>query len=454
MTSNVKNEKENIYSLKGFDKVFKFTLAQTFKNKAYIISFVSFVIMMALMGPIQYFSAKSSSNAAKSVSDYKVSDPVAKKAIVADASGLGLGADDFKFDELGYKNIDVSVEDVMSQDTTFDSIADSLGKEDMIIIIAVAQTGYQVNVIRADESDIPSDEMDTVSGYVQAQISDIKIAKSGISDEDVQLVQKGVYTNGVMSETEYNSSVSNEMSKSKLFSVLMIYSIVIMIVSTMSASYIVASVTEEKTSKLVEGLLVSVRPMALLLGKICGMMVYIISILICGFTASKISNFAIKAAFGVDVTQGVSQFDFGALFEFGAVGLVLILVSVLIVYMAFGGFSGMMGSACTKTEDVQSATGTVMGLVMTGYFGAMFAAGFDHPIVNSLACIIPPFSFYTNTVYYLAGRITLPYFALSMAIQIIVVVVILVLCAKTYRRLILNDSTKPKLIEILRALKN
>lgn len=87
MTSNVKNEKENIYSLKGFDKVFKFTLAQTFKNKAYIISFVSFVIMMALMGPIQYFSAKSSSNAAKSVSDYKVSDPVAKKAIVADASG-------------------------------------------------------------------------------------------------------------------------------------------------------------------------------------------------------------------------------------------------------------------------------------------------------------------------------------------------------------------------------
>ena len=63
MTSNAKNEKENIYSLKGFDKVFKFTLAQTFKNKAYIVSLVMFILVMSLMGPIQYFSSKSKPHA-------------------------------------------------------------------------------------------------------------------------------------------------------------------------------------------------------------------------------------------------------------------------------------------------------------------------------------------------------------------------------------------------------
>jgi hypothetical protein len=43
---------------------------------------------------------------------------------------------------------------------------------------------------------------------------------------------------------------------------------------------------------------------------------------------------------------------------------------------------------------------------------------------------------------------------LSFAIQIVVVIAILLLCAKTYRRLILSGNTKPKLINVLRALKN
>ena len=79
--SNAVNEKENIYSLKGFSKVFKFTLTQTFKNKAYIISLVVFVLTMSLMGPIQYFSAKSSMSASESLLSNKVKDAATMNAL-------------------------------------------------------------------------------------------------------------------------------------------------------------------------------------------------------------------------------------------------------------------------------------------------------------------------------------------------------------------------------------
>lgn len=454
MKSNAKKDKENIYSLKGFDKVFKFTLAQTFKNRAYIVSLIMFVILMALMGPIQYFSSRTGQNGAEAMSKKKIDEPVAANMTVIDATALSLNVDDLKLNDLGYENVNTTVISAAQIDFDFSEKLNTLAKDEIVTVISIEQTGYNVSVIQGNESDVPVEELDVVSDYISERVEEIKIEKSSVSEEEVNLLKNGVYTNSVMSEADYRETVSNELSRGKLMGLSMIYCILIMIVSTMSSSYIISSVTEEKTSKLVESLLVSVRPMALLLGKICGMLIYIITILVLGFGSSKVSSFIIKNCFGVDMSSGLSSTDFGALLRFGVGGTLLIFISILIAYIAFGGFSGMMGSACTKTEDVQSATGTVMGLVMFGYMGAVMAAAMDLPIVNTLATLIPPFSFYTSTVYYLAGRINLPMFLLSFAIQIVVVIAILLLCAKTYRRLILSGNTKPKLINVLRALKN
>lgn len=452
MKSNATKEKENIYSLKGFDKVFKFTLTQTFKNKAYIVSLVMMIIMMAIMGPIQYFSSRTGEKMDNA--EFSISEPAAKKITVADASGLSLTADDLNIKDIGYEEADISVENAFSADYDAAGKMNSLGKTDIFVLIGMGQTGYTVSAVQADDSDIPTEELDKLSNYLNDKVTDLKIEKSGLSEDDVKLVQNGVYTTGVMSESEYISEKANEMTNSRFSGLSSMFGILIMIVSTLSASYIIASVTEEKTSKLVESLLVSVRPMALLMGKICGMLVYIMSILVLGLASSKISNFVVGRIVGAEIQGGMSQFDFSILFNFGAVGIILLFASVIIAYIAFGSFSGMMGSACTKTEDVQSATGTVMGMVMLGYIGSTIIMIMDNQLITTLACFIPPFSLFTNTVYYLGGKISLPMFALSFVVQIFIIIVLLVICAKTYRRLILNGSSKPKLIDIFRAMKN
>ena len=453
--STARNEKENIYSLKGFDKVFKFTLKQTFKNKAYIVSLVMFILIMSLMGPIQYFSMKSGMDAGNSVESDMIEKPVSEKIIIYDATNLNLDVKGLRLKDIGLEKIDIEIISGVPGDVNPEASGalEALGKKEILVNVSIEPEGYKVSAIRADDSEVPVSEVDSISSYISGRVNDIKIASSGVREDDVKLIQKGIYTKDPVSEEDYLVETSNAISNDKMRSLMLIYSILIMIVSTMSASYIIASVTEEKTSKLVEGLLVSVRPMALLMGKICGMMVYIITVLVCGFIGSQISRIVMKTAFGIDITSGAAQFDFSMLFKFGIGGLLVIIVSIILAYLAFGGLSGMMGSACTKTEDVQSATGSVMMIVMGGYLAATIIPGMNSDKAVAISSLVPPLSFYTAPVYFLTERISLPFFALSVAIQVFLVVAIMVICAKTYRRLILNDSSKPKLAEILKALK-
>ncbi len=448
-------EKENIYSLKGFDKVFNFTLKQTFKNKAYIVSLVMFILIMTLMGPIQYFSMKSGMDAGNSMESDVIDKPVLEKLIIYDGTNLSLDNRNLKLKDIGLEKIDTEIITAFAgeADPGSSEKAAGLGKKDVLVEIGIEPEGYMVSVIKSDDSEVPVKEIDSIASHISGRVNDIKIEISGVAEDDVKLIQNGVYTKGPVSEEDYRVETSSVMSNNKMRSLLLIYSILIMIVSTMSASYIIASVTEEKTSKLVEGLLVSVRPMALLMGKICGMLVYIITVLVCGFIGSQISRIVMKSVMGIDITTGEAQFDFSMLFKFGIRGLIIILFAIIIAYLAFGGLSGMMGSACTKTEDVQAASGTVMMVVMGGYLASSVVSGINTDIVVTIATLVPPLSFYTAPVYYLAGRISLPFFALAMAIQILIVLTIMIVCAKTYRKLILNDSSKPKLVEILRALK-
>ena len=140
--------------------------------------------------------------------------------------------------------------------------------------------------------------------------------------------------------------------------------------------------------------------------------------------------------------------------KFGIKGLILMLISVIFSFIAFGLLSALFGSACNKTEDIQSATGSVMTVIMVGYMAACFVPLFEKPMLLTVASVIPPVSFFLMPITYLSGRASLLVYLLAMGIQAAIIVVITVLCAKTYRSLVLNDSSKPKFKDILASLKH
>ena len=62
----MKKSSNNIYSCTGLAKVFSFTLSQTFKNRAYRVSYIMFIVLMMVMGPINQLGMSAGMGAAHS----------------------------------------------------------------------------------------------------------------------------------------------------------------------------------------------------------------------------------------------------------------------------------------------------------------------------------------------------------------------------------------------------
>ena len=459
--SRVMNSRENIYSLKGFDKVFKFTMKQTFKNKGYRASFIIFVLVMTFMGPIQYVGQRAGQGAAEEGFGFDPSSAAADNIYIYDNTQTLSGAKDVKALYESESKSDESEKEGLTEKSIHIGenaadikSADDLKDKDVMVVIDVDKEGYKVSGIVAKDSKVKVDELDSISEIVKESFDKKRLENANLDKDSVSVLSRGVETSGVKAESDYLAEENKNVAKMNYMFYMLGFSMIVFIVVSMSTSFIITSVTEEKQSKLVESLLVSVRPMALLMGKVCGMLSYVVLLLVAGVIGSNLSNMVMKNAFGISKEEfGGRGFDFSIFKDFGITGGIALLVSIILAFLLFGMISGLFGSTCNKTEDIQNATGNVMTISMLCYFAAIAVGAMDKDIVNMLASIIPPFSFFVAPVSYVTGRIELPILLVSYVLQIILVVLVIRLSARSYRNLLLSDSGTPKFATILKSSK-
>ena len=458
------NKRENIYSLEGFSKVFRFTMSQTFKNKGYLVSFVAFVLVMSLMGPIQYLGQHFGESSAEESISYNPSNVSIDKLYIVNSVSPELTIDDvqdlYNVDSEDEENDGLTKDKIEIKSVADDAdegeqaVLDSLGKKEAAIFIASSETGFKISGILSKDSEVEVDDIDGATEVVKDTFEKVRLEKCDVSDEDVEMIFKGIDTSSVVEESDYISEENKSISRLNYMFYMLGYSMIVFVVISMSTSYILTSVTEEKQSKLVESLLVSVRPMALLMGKICGMMSYVVLLLGAGVIGSNISNQVMKNVFNISESEFSNRgFNFSIFKDFGVTGAVALLLSIVLAFLAFGIIAGLFGSTCNKTEDIQDATGNVMMVSMLSYFAAIGIGAVDNEVANVIAAVVPPFSFFTAPVSYVTGRIGIAVLIFSYVLQIAVIFGILRLSAKSYRNLLLSDSTTPKLKTIFKSAK-
>ena len=449
------NSRENIYSLTGFGKVFRFTLQQTLKNKGFLVSAILMILMMAFMKPLMYAFAGSGSSTAASMSA-TLRDIDAEKMCIYNGTPVEISLGDMVTDtstpeDKGLKPENLSfVENGM---ISVDTLADELGARDILIVISTSEKGYKVNGIISDSSEVDIRSLDKATEYVQKIFDDVRKKKLGLDDESLKALSGGVSTGGVLTEADYKLEQEKTMGKNEYSGVMIAFVLIVLVVASLSSSYIVAAVNEEKSSKLAESLLVSVRPMALLLGKIIAMLSFVFGTILIGVSLSMVVEKIMVSVFKVDfsnVSQG-STFNMAIFTSYGVVAFIVLVVELMLALCSFGVLSGILGSACSKTEDQQSATTVVMMMSMIGYIAGMYGGLNDNLI--TIFSLVPPISYFTAPVAYIGGRIGIEILLTSFAIQIVLLVALVMLAAKTYRVLLLSDSSRPKLSSILAATK-
>ncbi len=449
------NTGENIYSLKGGMKVFVFTLQQTFKNKGYITSLIIFVIMFALMGPIQCLSQNAGANAAKATMEIHPDEFVTESLTVLKKTTVTMEESDFEElvsmnDGAGIRKENIRV--LSGMEATAEDLTKELEDTSILLIVTLSNEGYVLDSVVSDTTQIRIKELSDIAKYCEDVFDNKRMESADLSDADLQKIFRGVDFDDVMTQKDYFEEATKELDTMDFLESSLAFAIIVLIASSLSTSYIITSVTEEKQSKLAESLMVSVRPMALLVGKIMAMLCYILAVMLLSLLSSGISNYVMRNVLGFDYVVS-SGMDFTFILSWDPKALFILMFSIVLNFMFFSFLSGIFGSACSKQEDLQIATSSVMSISLIAYLGAMFISMADITTVNAIASIIPPFSFIIAPVAYLADRISLAVFSVSLLIQIAMVIIIVMLSAKIYRKLLLNDSIKPRFKEILQMIK-
>ena len=309
---------------------------------------------------------------------------------------------------------------------------------------------------------VPLMQLTNGHGSVEPDVPAI-VEEDGLTDAQRDILSAGitVITDDIAApdETHVDDELDEADDSMDGFWVQYGYAIVVMMLCMMSTAFLLRAVVEEKESKLVELLMVSVSPLALLGGKILAVMLYVAALLLLVLLGMGGSVLLTGLLFGPGTgTAALSAVlpyltggDGGIL---RAVGTVLVvLVSLLLAYLTLSIVGGIAGACCSNMEDVGSANGAVLLIVMGGYLVSCVVGVVPSHGLAVFASLCPILSLYCAPVQWAAGNVSLAVLLASWVLQLVVIAALMLLCARVYRELIVHRGSRVKLKQLLKMAK-
>lgn len=281
----------------------------------------------------------------------------------------------------------------------------------------------------------PSPEITALVGEaVRAYETNSALTELGVAPEEFAGSMGSVAVTPVDVSADPEDS---EQSLEELVTVLMALAgiVLLMFAIILFAANIGSRVTEEKSSRVVELILASVRPMDFLTGKILGNVIF-------GFACTAV--LVIVGAVAVALSGIVDAFPFDWTI------VPVLLVSFILGMIFFGALYAAAGAMVQRTEDLQTTQGPIMILI----FATLYVPAFGWSAVDAtwmqILGWIPPISIGAAPLQYAAGNMSLVEFGLSMLIMAAATAGAIWLVARIYRAAILNNGQKMTWMKALR----
>ena len=314
--------------------------------------------------------------------------------------------------------------------------------------------GFDISGYCGENGDVSKADVVTLNNVLEKALEKARLTALGVESESAEMIGRTAVTR-VQTVKDYQEG-SRQMDTGSQMFINLFYSYFVLILGTLSMSYIFQLCMEEKISKLVESLMVSVSPTALLVGKLLAVTCFIfvgIGLVITGLT---ISYFIAKqmgdVSFIKDFFVKTFSFDMSAL-HLNIGTILLVVICVLTAYSICASFSGIVGSCCSKSEDTQHASLAVVLFILTGYMITNFVPLAESDAATTFFCLFPLSCIFMALPSYVSGAITLPVLICALLIQIATAVLLARTAGAVYRMMILYRGGFPKMKQLIRMLK-
>lgn len=431
--------KQNDSALRGTKKVFVFTFVQFAKNKANLITLIFLLILSLASVPVMTLLSGGEIDMGE--------QPGVDAVYLQNQTELPLAAED------------LAGRDPYFENTKFLDAAEgsrpTLQDDQLLITVSEQENSYQVEVTRATDLVLTENDLSRAEDLAAAAVRSSQLKGFGLSEEQAKTAVGPLQTSvGSISDYRQDQGPSWEVQ----YGVQLFYSIVVIIVSIFSVTYIIRTVVEEKASKLVELLMVSVKPLALIVGKILAAMAYVFGtfvLLLLGFGVSYfVSGFFMDVS---DFGSAISGVDLSSGFlNLGVDTVLVVLISLILGYLTFSIIAGLSGTGCSSTDDIQSAATLSTLLIMAGYMASIFIStmGGGGAGITVFSSLCPILSVFCAPVNYMTGAIPFWMLLVSWLIQAAVVALLALFCAKIYSSLLLYRGSRVKLGQMLSMAKH
>ncbi len=270
----------------------------------------------------------------------------------------------------------------------------------------------------------------------------------GDGDGSAQMTGPIAFSTGVYTVEDYLGG--EQVGFETRFNVQYAYSIILMMVSIFSVTYIVRAIVEEKVSKLVETLMVSVKPLALMMGKVLAVMTFMF-VMLAGLCLATGISYGITGQF-MDISFiGNILENFGItadLLKMEPLTIIVIMVCLVLAYLFFSILAGLTGAGCSNMDEVEGANMTAMFAILGGFLASCFAQAMGESMAVFLS-LCPVVSAFAAPVYYALGNIGIGTMAISWVIQIVMIYLLFRLSAAVYDQLIMYRGSRVKIRNIL-----
>ncbi|MBR6401962.1 MAG: ABC transporter permease [Eubacterium sp.] len=446
---------------KNLDKVFKFTFRNQVKTKGYL-GFTIFMAILLLLVPtgIMLLVDKSGDK------EEELKPCGADRVYVVNESTPD--TDYNMFNSLGIDGYtDIQYSNSETVEDALDTIAERGEKTSLVLQFSVEDDVIADRIIVPEESDIDEDTAENLYKFLDEGGQMVSVISSGISFADLQeaglqtevdVYNSEGYTSG-QSLMDDEAAAQNQIKDSMLpiFRYLLII-ISIIVIYTMVIVYgngINQNVVMEKSSKLMDTMLVSIQPQALITGKMIGVLsAAIIQILVWTFSAliGVVGGIKVMDMIHPGTSNIVLKFlkSFGELGLFKPVNIIIAVLALLLGIVLYASLSAMSGAISNSREEAAANQSVFIIIVLASFYLVMFfglkkeAATWLYLIPFTSTMVLPA-GICTGTVSTTVGLG-------AILIMLVTSIIFLVLAGKLYVMMSLYKGNKVNLRKAFKML--
>jgi len=448
---------------KNFDKVFKFTFRNQTSTKGYkrgtfLTAFILFIIPVAIFSIVGYV-LKNDDDELKSCGAERVYvvDPEAPYADFNILNVTGV---------VGYTDIQYSNAETV--DEALETIESRGEKKSIVLQIKKEDGQLQSRIILPDVCELEKDDVKNYNDFIDESGNVFALIASGIDMGDMTEMMKqtdySVYdADGFKDGTDLYTDAGklNEQQNAKIlpvFNMILTYICVIFIymIIIMYGNSILQNIVLEKSSKLMDTMLISVSPQALVFGKMLAVLtsgILQILVWIAGLVGGVVAGLKIFGTMlsGADTVVMTFVKSFADLGLFKPVNVIVGILALIFGIIMYASLSAVAGAISGSREEAASNQSLFIMLLLFSFYAILFK-GMNTTNPALWLYLVPFTSAMVLPSGICSGIISTGVAAAGLGILVVCSLGLIILAGKLYKMMSLYKGNKVSLGKAIKML--